>query len=57
MLIELLKFVYTHLGMEYTESEFNDITQERWDKLYQSALERAEKNMNFNKEEKVEYEE
>lgn len=54
MLIELLKFVYTHLGMEYTDTEFNDITQERWDKLYQAALERAKKNEEFNKEEKIE---
>ena len=57
MLIELMKFVYTHLGMEYLESEFDDITQERWDKLYKAAMERAEKNMNFNKEESIEYEE
>lgn len=57
MLVELLKFVYTHLNMEYMDSEFDDITQERWDKLYQAAMERAEKNMNFNKEEKIEYEE
>lgn len=57
MLIELMKFVYTHLGMEYLESEFDDITQERWDKLYKAAMERAEKNMNFNNEEHIEYEE
>ena len=57
MLVELLKFVYTHLGMEYLDSEFDDITQERWDKLYQAAMERAEKNMNFNNEEHTEYEE
>lgn len=57
MLIELMKFVYTHLGMEYLDSEFDDITQERWDKLYRAAMERAEKNMNFNKEESIEYEE
>lgn len=57
MLIELMKFVYTHLGMEYLDSEFDDITQERWDKLYKAAMERAEKNMNFNKEEHIEYEE
>lgn len=57
MLIELMKFVYTHLGMEYLDSEFDDITQERWDKLYKAAMERAEKNMNFNKEESIEYEE
>ena len=57
MLIELMKFVYTHLGMEYLDSEFDDITQERWDKLYQAAMERAEKNMNFNNEEHIEYEE
>ena len=50
MLIELLKFVYTHLGMEYTDTEFNDITQERWDYLYNAALERIEKSSNFNKE-------
>ena len=57
MLIELMKFVYTHLGMEFTDTEFNDITQERWDKLYRAAMERAEKNMNFNNEEHIEYEE
>lgn len=57
MLVELLKFVYTHLNMEYMDSEFDDITQERWNKLYQAAMERAEKNMNFNKEEHIEYEE
>ena len=57
MLIELMKFVYTHLGMEFTDTEFNDITQERWDKLYKAAMERAEKNMNFNNEEHIEYEE
>lgn len=57
MLIELMKFVYTHLGMEYLDSEFDDITQERWDKLYKAAMERAEKNMNFNNEEHIEYEE
>lgn len=57
LLVELLKFVYTHLGMEYLDSEFDDITKERWDKLHKAAMERAEKNMNFNKEEKIEYEE
>lgn len=57
MLVELLKFVYTHLGMEYLDNEFDDITQKRWDKLYKAAMERAEKNMNFNKEEFIEYEE
>ena len=57
MLIELMKFVYTHLGMEFTDTEFNDITQERWDKLYKAAMERAEKNMNFNNEKHIEYEE
>lgn len=57
LLVELLKFVYTHLSMEYLDSEFDDITQERWDKLHQAAMERAEKNMNFNKEEHIEYEE
>lgn len=57
MLIELMKFVYTHLGMEYTDTEFNDITKERWNKLYQATLERAKKNEEFNKEGKIEYEE
>lgn len=57
MLIELLKFVYTHLGMEYTDSEFDDITQERWNKLYQAAMERATKNEEFNKEEETQYDE
>lgn len=57
MLIELLKFVYTHLGMEYLDSEFDDITQERWDKLYKAAMERATKNEEFNKREHIEYEE
>ena len=57
MLIELMKFVYTHLGMEFTDTEFNDITQERWDKLYKTTMERAEKNMNFNNEKHIEYEE
>lgn len=57
MLIELMKFVYTHLNMEYTDSEFDDITQERWDKLYKAAMERAIKNEEFNKGERIEYEE
>ena len=57
MLVELMKFVYTHLGMEYLESEFDDITQERWDKLYKAAMERATKNEEFNKGERIEYEE
>lgn len=57
MLVELLKFVYTHLNMEYMDSEFDDITQERWDKLYKAAMERATKNEEFNKGEYIEYEE
>lgn len=57
MLVELLKFVYTHLNMEYMDSEFDDITQERWDKLYKAAMERATKNEEFNKGEHIEYEE
>lgn len=57
MLTELMKFVYTHLNMEYTDSEFDDITQERWDKLYKAAMERATKNEEFNKGERIKYEE
>lgn len=57
MIIELMKFVYTHLGMEYLDSEFDDITQERWDKLYKAAMERATKNEEFNKRGHIEYEE
>lgn len=43
--IELLQYVYDKLGLTYDDSEFNDITEERWNVLYASNMERIKKTL------------
>ena len=38
------------MGILIEDDDLSDITQERWDYLYNAALERIEKSSNFNKE-------
>lgn len=43
--IELLKYVYDKLGLTYDDTEFDDITEERWNALYASNMERIRKTL------------
>lgn len=43
--IELLKYVYDKLNLVYDDDEFNDITEERWNTLYASNMERIKKTL------------
>lgn len=43
--IELLKYVYDKLKLTYDNDEFNDITEERWNTLYNSNMERIKKTL------------
>ena len=43
--IELLKYVYDKLKLTYDNDEFNDITEERWNMLYNSNMERIKKTL------------
>ena len=43
--IELLKYVYDKLGLTYDDTEFDDITEERWNVLYASNMERIKKTL------------
>ena len=43
--IELLKYVYDKLKLTYDDDEFNDITEKRWNTLYNSNMERIKKTL------------
>jgi hypothetical protein len=43
--IELLKYVYDKLNLTYDDTEFDDITEERWNALYVSNMERIKKTL------------
>lgn len=43
--IELLKYVYDKLKLTYDDTEFDDITEERWNTLYNSNMERIKKTL------------
>ena len=43
--IELLKYVYDKLNLVYDDTEFDDITEERWNTLYNSNMERIRKTL------------
>jgi hypothetical protein len=43
--IELLKYVYDKLNLVYDDTEFDDITEERWNTLYNSNMERIKKTL------------
>lgn len=43
--VELLQYVYDKLGLTYDDSEFDDITEERWRTLYDSNMERIRKTL------------
>lgn len=43
--VELLRYVYDKLGLTYDDSEFDDITEERWNVLYASNMERIRKTL------------
>lgn len=43
--IELLKYVYDKLALVYDDTEFDDITEERWNTLYNSNMERIKKTL------------
>jgi hypothetical protein len=44
-LIELLQHVYEQLGLVAMDNEFEDITKEHWDSLYNSNMERIRKTL------------
>jgi hypothetical protein len=44
-LIELMQYVYDKLGLTAAENEFSDITQEHWESLHNSAIERIRKTL------------
>jgi hypothetical protein len=43
--VELLRYVYDKLNLVYDDDEFNDITEERWNVLYASNMERIKKTL------------
>lgn len=43
--VELLKYVYDKLKLSYDDSEFDDVTEERWNALYTSNMERIRKTL------------
>lgn len=43
--VELLEYVYNKLGLTYDDSEFDDVTEERWNVLYASNMERIRKTL------------
>ena len=47
---EFIPLVAMKMGILIEDDDLSDITQERWDYLYNAALERIEKSSNFNKE-------
>ena len=44
-LIELLQYVYDKLGLVHDNDEFSDITEERWNALFNSNMERIRKTL------------
>ena len=47
---DFIKIVAAHLGLVVEDDDLSDITQERWNRIYQSALERAQKTVEFNEQ-------
>ena len=47
---EFIKIVAVELGLVVDDDDLSDITQERWDRIYQSALERAIDTIKFNEQ-------
>lgn len=47
---EFIKIVAIELGLVVDDDDLSDITQERWDRIYQSALERAIDTIKFNEQ-------
>ena len=43
--VELLKYVYDKLNLIYDDTEFDDVTEERWNVLYSSNMERIKKTL------------
>lgn len=43
--VELLKYVYDKLNLVYDDTEFDDITEERWAALYNANMERIKKTL------------
>lgn len=43
--VELLKYVYDKLNLVYDDTEFDDITEERWNALYAGNMERIRKTL------------
>ena len=43
--VELLKYVYDKLKLSYDDSEFDDVTEERWNALFNSNMERIRKTL------------
>jgi hypothetical protein len=54
--IELLKYVYDKLNLTYDDTEFDDITEERWNTLYNSNMERIRKTLEITSN-SIQYEE
>lgn len=56
---EFIPLVALRMGVLVEDNDLSDITQERWDYLYNAALQRIEKSSNFNKEveNEIKYEE
>jgi hypothetical protein len=47
---ELIKIVAAKFDLVITDNDLSDITQEKWDRLYASALERAAETVKFNEQ-------
>ena len=47
---EFIPLVAMKMGILIEDDDLSDITQERWDYLYNATLEKIEKSLNFNKE-------
>lgn len=45
---EFIQIVAAQWGVVIEDSDISDITQERWDRLYQAALEKAKETVEFN---------
>lgn len=56
---EFIPIVAAKLGLFVSDEDLADITQERWDKLYENGLKRAQETQEFNKlnPQHVDYEE
>lgn len=47
---EFISLVAMRMGILVEDEDLNDITEERWNYLYNATLEKIEKSLNFNKE-------